>query len=58
MLSVLYGNLPSGVLDREVYILELLPMVLKEPGKTHSKVTMSWAAAVEGGVIDTLGFMG
>ena len=36
----------------------MLPMVLKEPGNAHLKATMSWDAAVEGGVRVTLGFIG
>ena len=41
-----------------VYVPDMLPIVLNELGKAHFKATMSWAAAVEGGVSVNLGFRG
>ena len=40
-----------------VYIPGRLPKVSKELGKAHFKVTVSWAIAVEDGIIVTLDLM-
>ena len=50
------GRMEGSVLM--VCILDMLPVVSKEPGNAHFKVTMSWATAVEEGVKSHLGFNG
>ena len=41
-----------------VYVLDMLPIVSDEQGKVCFKVMMSWAAAVDGGVLVSLGLRG
>ena len=55
LLSVLSGYLPSSVLDGENrrvgpdgVCARHVAIVSNEPGNTHFKVTVSWAAAVDG----------
>ena len=40
-----------------VYVLNMLPVVLKESGKAHVKAMMSWTFAVEGGEVASTNFI-